>query len=285
MLQNPSVVRWLDGIEPAWTLLDHDSFGALRLHSRPPGGAIRLAADFSPEDVARSPVARNALILLHSASTGPGLKMTATGNLTRNVVAEMCDLFSWPHFDKRTAFRFHKVINEPDFLPLHFVRSVTQAAGLVRRHKGYLRASRAGRAVLEDPDRRALQALLFQSALWDIDLQYLGMGLHLGWPQRDVGLVLWSLSVAANDWQSCHRLTRLCTLPINGVLESQWDSGSFAMEARILQPLLWFGLVEHRQRGSRQDESQHSNQYRKTALFDRFLSFDVNLEHGASRHH
>lgn len=30
MLQNPSVRKWLGVIEPAWTLLDHDSFSALR---------------------------------------------------------------------------------------------------------------------------------------------------------------------------------------------------------------------------------------------------------------
>ncbi|MGD9882670.1 MAG: hypothetical protein AB7F22_29600 [Reyranella sp.] len=161
MLQNLSVVRWLDGIEPAWTLLDQSSYEALRLHSQPPGGPIRLASDFSPDEIVHSPVARNTLILLHSASAAPGLKMTATGNLTRNVVAEMCDLFSWPGFDKTTAFRFHKVINEPDFLPLHFVRSLAQAAGLVRRHRGFLSTSRSRHAVLEGAGRRALQAIPF----------------------------------------------------------------------------------------------------------------------------
>ena len=32
--------------------------------------------------------------------------------------------------------------------------------------------------------------------------------------------------------------------PVIGVLESQWDVGSSAMEARILRPLVWFGLLE-----------------------------------------
>ena len=31
MLQTPSVLTWLGGIEPAWTLLDQDSFYALGL--------------------------------------------------------------------------------------------------------------------------------------------------------------------------------------------------------------------------------------------------------------
>ena len=246
MLQNPSVRNWLGGILPAWTLLDQDSFEALR---RPPSSrasVITLARDFSPDEIGQSAVARNTLILLHAASVGSGLKLTTTGNLTRGVVAEMIDLFTWPGFDKADAFRFHKVINEPDFLPLYFVRHVAESIRLVRQYKGHLKITPVGRQVLEDPARQALQALLFHTVMWGIDLNYLGRGLHEGWPQGDVGVLLWSLSVSANDWQSSQRLTRMCTIPINGVLEAQWDSGTMALEARVLRPLWWFGLLEYR---------------------------------------
>jgi hypothetical protein len=87
-------------------------------------GPIRLATDLTQAEVQQSAVARNALILLRAATAEPGLKMTATGNLARSVVAEMSDLFTWPDFDKAGAFQLHKVINEPDFLPLFFVRHV-----------------------------------------------------------------------------------------------------------------------------------------------------------------
>ena len=70
MLQNPAVKRWLDGIEPAWTMLDQKSFTALRRPSLPPAGAIRLAADLSPDELGQSAVTRNALILLDSAEQG-----------------------------------------------------------------------------------------------------------------------------------------------------------------------------------------------------------------------
>jgi len=53
----------------------------------------------------------------------------------------MCDLFTWPGFDKTEAFRLHKVINEPDFLPLYFVRHLVETAGLMRQRKGYLKAT------------------------------------------------------------------------------------------------------------------------------------------------
>jgi hypothetical protein len=230
-------------------------------------------------------VARNTLILLRAAADGLGLKMTATGNLSRRVVADMCELFVWPDFDRTGAFQFHKVVNEPDFLPLLFVRHIAGFAKLLRSQKGYLKATPAGRPMLEQPHVRALQAILFHTAMWHLDLGYLGRGLHHGWPQRDVGIVLWSLSIAASDWESRERLTRLCTIPVKDVLDNTWDTASYEMEARILRPLQWFGLVEHRQNDIAGCRHEQRHVYRKTPLFDRFLSFDVRLEgEGGLRH-
>jgi len=187
MLQNLSVRNWLGDIEPAWTLLDQASFDALQRPPHPILGPIRLTYDLPVEDIQRSAVTRNTLILLRAAAEGPGLKMTATGNLSRGVVAEMCELFTWPGFDKAEAFRLHKVINEPDFLPLFFVRHVAEAGKLVRRDKGHLKVTPAGQKLLKEPHQKALQAVLFHLALWRLDLGYLGRGLHHGWPQHDIG--------------------------------------------------------------------------------------------------
>ena len=278
MLRNPSVQAWLGGVEPAWTLLDHASFVALHGLPSPMAGPIQLASDLTHEELEQSAVVRNAIILLRAAAAGPGLKLTATGNLSRGVVADMCNRFTWPEFDKASAFQFHKVINEPDFLPLLFVRHVVQAGTLLRKHKGHLKISPMGRRAIQEPNLRALQALLFHISMWHLDMGYFGRGLHQGWPQRDAGIVLWSLSVAANDWQPRERLSRLCTIPINGVLDQTWDTASYAMEAQILRPLLWFGLLEYRDDEIDPGRSERRHFYRKTVLFDRFLSFDITLE-------
>ena len=138
--------------------------------------------------------------------------------------------------------------------------------------------------MLETLNLRALQAVLFHITMWHFDLGNLGWGLH-GWPQCDAGVVLWSLAIAANDWQPRERLSRLCTIPINGVLDQTWDTASHAMEARILRPLQWFGLLERREDRTDSRHNERRNLYRKTALFDRFLSFDVRLEDiGVPRH-
>lgn len=278
MLENPTVMKWLGGVEPAWTLLDQSSFNALHQPPSPGNGPIHLAADLMPSELQQSAIARNTLHLLRAAATEPGLKLTATGNLARSVVMSMVDIFTWPEFKKADLLRFNKVVNEPDFHALFFIRHLVHAAKLVRKNGAFLQATPAGRKLLDERHQKALQAVLFHITLWHLDMGYGARGLHPGWPQRDVGVVLWSLSVAATGWQSPERLTRLCTIPIIGVLEATWDSGSSAMEGRILRPLYWFGLLEHKEEPVEGNRFAKRHFYRKTALFDRFISFDVTIE-------
>ena len=245
-LQDPQIRGWLDGVEPAWTLLTFESLRALRREPSAAQTAIRIANDLSVGEIAGSPVARNTLILLRQAIERGGLPLTATGNLSRAVVAEMCKLIEWPDYDQADAFRFNKVINEPDFLPLHVVRQLAQAATLVRAQRGKLVATPLGKSVLSNAKQGSLLAILFHLAFWHMDLGSFGRGLLGSWPQADVGVVLWSLSICANDWQSAEKLTRLCTIPEPVMFSEMWDRTPYAMEAKILRPLLWFGLLEHR---------------------------------------
>jgi hypothetical protein len=72
--------------------------------------------------------------------------------------------------------------------------------------------------------------------------------------------------------------------PVIGVLESQWDVGSSAMEARILRPLVWFGLLESRTEPRSPTEVVEPRLYRKAPLFDRFVKFNVRIERSDIRH-
>jgi hypothetical protein len=61
----------------------------------PSNEAIKLEPNLTEKDLAGSAVTRTARILLrHAADTG-GLKLTATGNLSRAVVAEMIGVVEW----------------------------------------------------------------------------------------------------------------------------------------------------------------------------------------------
>jgi hypothetical protein len=67
-----------------------DSLRALRQEPSAVQTAIRIANDLSADEIAGSAGARNTLILLRQATKRGGLPVTATGNLSRAVVAEMC---------------------------------------------------------------------------------------------------------------------------------------------------------------------------------------------------
>ena len=284
-LQDAQVRQWLDGVEPAWTLLTFDSLRALRQEPSASQTAIRIANDLSDDEIAGSAMARNTLILLRQVIERGGLPLTATGNLSRAVVAEMCKLIEWPHYDQAEAFRLNKVINEPDFLPLHIVRLLTQAATLVRAQRGRLVATPLGKSMMSDARRGSLPAILFHIAFWHMDLGYFGRGLLGSWPQADIGVVLWSLSVSAGDWQASEKLTRLCTIPEPAILSGTWDRTPYAMEARILRPLLWFGLLEYRSEKIEDSKFEERHYYRKVVLFDRLLAFDVKMDFaGGPRH-
>jgi hypothetical protein len=102
-------------------------------------------------------------------------------------VAEMCKLIEWPDYNQADAFRFNKVINEPDFLPLHVVRQLAQAATLVRVQRGKLVATPLGKSILSDAKRGSLLAVLFHLAFWRMDLSHFGRGLLGPGPRRTRG--------------------------------------------------------------------------------------------------
>jgi len=121
-LQNPEVRRWLNGVEPAWTMLEFNSLNALRQEPSGSNNASDSEPDLTDAEISGSAVTANALILLRRAAETGGLKLTATGNLSRAVVDEMFGIIQAPNYDKHELLRVQKVINEPDVLPLHFVR-------------------------------------------------------------------------------------------------------------------------------------------------------------------
>jgi hypothetical protein len=285
LFDDPQVRKWLDGVEPAWTLLSFDSLRALRQEPSAVQTAIRIAIGLAADETARSAVARNTLILLRQTIEHGGLPLTATGNLSRVAVTNMRKLIEWPHYNQSEAFQFNKVINEPDFLPLHVVRLLAQAATLAGAKRGKLVATPLGKSMLSDDRQGSLLAILFHIAFWHMDLAYFGRGLLASWPQADIGIVLWSLSVAAGEWQTSEKLTRLCTIPEPAMLSGAWDSSPFAMEARILRPLLWFGLLEYRNEKTPDGQFAAQHYYRKAELFDRLLAFDVEMNCSAGPRH
>ena len=88
--------QWLDGVEPAWTVLEAERIDALLAEPPSESGAIRVATDLTDDEIERSPMVQNALVLVRAAAEADGLKLTARGNLTRATVAAMRRAMAWP---------------------------------------------------------------------------------------------------------------------------------------------------------------------------------------------
>ena len=121
-------------------------------------------------------------------------------------------------------------------------------------------------------------ALLFEVVFWRINLARWDGYPVPTWPQFDISVIVWSLSHVATTWETPARLVRLATVPVIGVLEAKKDFAGPALALRILRMLALFGLLDAEQESNPANRFLPSRRYRKTAVFDRFFSFDVVLE-------
>lgn len=274
---------------PAWTLLTPDSLNRL-LPAKPNllPEAIRIAADqdAGPPELASAPLLATTRLMIEHGAAGDGLKLTATGNLSRADVRVLFDALSWPDYDKATVLALNKVLNEADVGPVEITRLVAQEAKLLGRRQGRIRATKLGKELVQPANDLALLRLLFTVLFWRANLSYFDRVPVEGWPQDHIGIVLWCLSVCSDPWNRADDLVEISTVPDTRFDKYEFDYRGFALESRVLRPLTWLGLVE-----SRGDDAYDGpgivtpRLYRKTPLFDRLLTFDVDLRDVPAKRH
>ena len=269
----PVYRKWLDGVEPAWTVLEAEGIDALLAEPPFEDGAIRLAIDLTDDEIACSPMLQNALVLVRAAKEADGLELTAKGNLTLETVAAMRSAMDWPGLLFEDKWRAGKRLREGYVEELRLVRELAVMNGLVIRKKGRLRVGATGRRALKDR-RERLQASLFRDCFWQVNLGLFGEPECGSWPQGLIGPALWSLAATGDRWQDTQTLMRLSVLPDEAVLRNpEWVARALFV-LRVLRPLRWFGLVESRD----EDATRRGRgEWRKTPLFDRFLAFDPTI--------
>ena len=264
---------WLDGVEPAWTVLEPARLEALMREPSAENGALRLAGDLTDAELDRSAIVRNAVVLLRAAAQGSGLELTARGYLTRANVAALREAMDWPGCAFEERRRAGKKLGEVHVGELQLVRALLEEAGLVERARGgWLRASRRGHERLGG-GQGALQAELFRIAFWRLSLNLFGKAECGSWPQQQVGMALWALSTTGDRFQGTRALMVLSVLPDEAVSRNPEWVATTLFGWRVLRPLWWFGLVECREQGEDLDDAS----WRKSALFDRFLTFGTDL--------
>ncbi len=277
-LQQPSVISWLDGLEPAWVHINFDSYCRLNRRPEEEERAMRLATDLTADEARLAPFIAHTMTFLRLAEARDGIPLTATGNLARAVVAELADHCAWPAFDLDLLRQTSKVLDAADVWPLQLLESVAVSAGFLRRKHRKLVLTKKGLAALKSGGAGDLTARLFEIVFWQLNRAYWDGYPVPTWPQYQTGLIAWSLSVVAGTWQPPRRLARLATVPVIGVLEAKDDFSGQALELRVLRFLAFFGLLEARRQSGCTERLLAKREYRKSPFFDRFLSFDVTLE-------
>ena len=211
------VSQWPGGVEPVWALLDPASRQALRIEPSAENPALRLACDLAEEELVQSVFVRNAMVVLEHTAAEALVWLTDNGNFRRDTVTALRAAMSWPDMEAVEHFREGKILREQHVWELHLLHRLVDAAGLVDGRSVLLLLTALGCEMMETGRRGALQALLFRQAFWRTDLSGFIKGVPRGlpgmWPQGDIGVVLWSLSVAADEWQGTDTLAALCTVP------------------------------------------------------------------------
>lgn len=270
---------------PAWAHLQPRSLKALL---EPPGRlpqALRLTHYNVPVEAAlQVPMVHAARLLLALAVEKNGLTLTPAGALKRVDVWHVFDQTEWPGYEKADILAVNKVINEDDAYGVLFTRITLQAAGLLRKRSGVLKATKAGKALLATEAAPALLAELFEAVFWKVNLQDFDRNPIDFWPQHHMGVVLWSLSVTAHGWSSAEDLMQACTI-IDTIGEApRPDLPEFAMVSRVLRPLTWLGVLEGRKE-RRKSGWGYDEDLRKAPLFGQLMSFEVELQGAEGARH
>jgi hypothetical protein len=274
LILDDRVRNWIGDAHPLWTLLDPDTlsrFLSVRILEDSP---TRINANLNLSDLEGSRVLNHAWLVLSALEEEGGAKLTATGNISRKFVARMVEEFQWPDHEKEVIYSLNKVVNEQDFLPLHYLHVIMKEAGLLRKYKGLLKPSRLGRAMLDEGAAGELMKLLFTATFEKLNASYLDRVPIRSWPQEQIGLVLYLLSQAAAEWTRPDILMRRVAIPTLEVINAPYVYPEFAFSGRILRYLVWFGLMEMRPPRI-MGKLGVEREYRKTALYDRFLTFDM----------
>ncbi|KRE22634.1 hypothetical protein ASE66_25960 [Bosea sp. Root483D1] len=281
----PAYAPNVTSIPPAWT---HLQPGSLKGLLEPPGRvplALRLTPFNVPVGAAlQVPMVRAARLLLELAVAKGGLVLTPAGALKRVDVWHVFDQTEWPGHDKATTLEMNKVINEDDAYGVLFTRIVLQAAGLLRKRSGVLKATKASKALLAPEAAPALLAEMFEAVFWKVNLQDFDRNPIEFWPQHHMGVILWSLSVAAHDWSSAGSLMESCTIMDTLDQVQRPDLPEYAMVSRVLRPLAWLGLLESRKQ-KRHSGRGFDEDFRNGPLFGQLLEFEVEMKGAEGARH
>lgn len=264
----PSFDPGMGGLSPTdvQELLDAEWQGAK--------SAVRLDATLTRDELASSRTLYNARLFLEMLGAEGQVKATPKGNLPRVFVNRFRERMKAPK--SRWDLPEPATVNEEDVEPLHITRILLELAGLVKRRKGVFSLTRTGEKLSAEGRASELFATLFRAHFRRFNLEYLDGAPEVREFQFSIAYTLFRFGQVGGEWSTPDDLAESIVLPGVGEAPTRSPFGDpmpLIVETRFLRPLEGFGLAEVREPEWAPGTPLPKDLYRKTPLFDRFLSF------------
>ncbi len=263
--------------EPTIENLNRYVHRLLRADWDSPGSALQLASDLTPEQVGSTLFLDQARTFLRLVVESDGVELTPNGWLKLAVVARMLEQMEWPRKHVEELRGVCKRLHEYDVRPITVIRGVGEVARLMRRRRRKLYVPRRVLPLLREESTGQLYRQLFMALFRHADLRLLYGLDETPLLQDSMAVVLWRLRVVAEDWIALKRLPEQVLLDAvraeTESLDRFPDMNLHMLWRRVLEPLVWFGLLERDQEPKRSWEVPPEMRLRKTPLFDRFIRF------------
>ena len=241
---------------------------------------IQLNTALSNEDLKDAVLLYNARLLLNVIVEDDGAPLTAKGNLTRAFVAKMLDRLILDGKELELIRMCNTVINEQDAMSLHLLRLVCEEAKLVRKVKKKLVVTKQGRRLSSPENGGEFYAALFDAFFKKLNLAYFDSLPDDG--DAVQGLFPYSLYRLsrlnpARDYVAVDLTDEMLPPPLVHYLGmyDEWTTADDYILYRILRPMVHLGLMDLRGERTVKSYLENTATYRKTALFDKFLSFNI----------
>jgi hypothetical protein len=239
-------------------------------------GPVQLNTALTLDDLSGSLVLAHARLVMEHLEADGGVKLTKTGAFNRKFVTRMVEDFRWPGFEAEKVWRLNKVLNEDDFTPLDYLHAILDVAGLARKYKGTLRATKKARSLRRPEAAGKLNAVLFEANFQRYNLRYLQRWAfeHEDDFQPQIAVILYLMRAFPAVPRTAGELYRAMTLPFEPTGRHPLYKPENAFRWQVLTYLEWFGLTE-KTTVAANDEWSDPLLFAKTPLFDRFLSFEI----------
>ncbi len=198
---------------------------------------FRTLADDHP-DLAHSPLLRAALLTLQYTQEHRAIGLTKTKAFKRVFVHWAVEHFEWPGKSAEEMFRYSKVINEYEFLPLEVLHYVLITLRLGRHFKGEFRLTKRGSELAQAPGR--LFAELIPFFVLRID--------HASYSRfEDRPFGKWDVWLNVINVEADHGTTERALYEAFYGKGHDWDNAGWremaVFSSCVLRPLEWAGLL------------------------------------------